>query len=84
VPVLTNLYYGRHAYVYDLVVTAEARPRGYGEKLLVHAEEFARQEGCGYIAVACGRAEALRFYEKRMGYKRPGYSMRNRLRQEQH
>src|SRR4028118_299818 len=38
--VLTNLYYERHAYVYDLVVAESARSKGYGGMLLDHAEEF--------------------------------------------
>ncbi len=82
VQVLTNLYYRRHACVYDLVATSGARSKGYGEKLLKHVEEFARGKGCGFVALACGRerAGALRFYEKRMGYERPGYSMRKALR----
>jgi GNAT superfamily N-acetyltransferase len=79
--VLTNLYYQRHAYVYDLVVSEGARSTGYGGVLLDHAEEFARGEGCLYVALACGRERegALRFYEGR-GYERPGYSMRKALR----
>jgi GNAT superfamily N-acetyltransferase len=78
---LTNLYYGRHLYLYDLSVTGGARSKGYGERLLRHVEEVAREEGCGYVALACGREreEALRFYEDRMGYERPGYSMRKAL-----
>jgi GNAT superfamily N-acetyltransferase len=80
VQVLTNLYYERHAYVYDLVVAEDARSKGYGGVLLDHAEEFARAEGCRYVALACGRERegALRFYEGR-GYERPGYSMRKAL-----
>ncbi len=78
---LTNLYYGRHFYVYDLSVTEGARSKGHGERLLRHGEEVAREEGCGYVALACGREreDALRFYEDRMGYERPGYSMRKVL-----
>ena len=78
---LTNLYYGRHFYVYDLSVTEDARSRGHGERLLRHVEEVARGEGCGYVALACGRERegALRFHEDRMGYERPGYSMRKAL-----
>jgi ribosomal protein S18 acetylase RimI-like enzyme len=78
---LTNLYYGRHFYVYDLSVTEDARSRGHGEGLLRHVEDVARAEGCGYVALACGREReaALRFYEDRMGYERPGYSMRKAL-----
>jgi GNAT superfamily N-acetyltransferase len=78
---LTNLYYGRHFYVYDLSVTESARSKGHGERLLRHVEGVARGEGCGYVALACGREResALRFYEDRMGYERPGYSMRKAL-----
>ena len=80
---LTNLYYGRHFYVYDLSVTERARSKGHGERLLRHVEGVAREEGCGYVALACGRERdaALRFYEDRMGYERPGYSMRKALTQ---
>ncbi len=78
---LTNLYYGRHFYVYDLSVTGGVRSKGHGERLLRHVEGVAREEGCGYVALACGRERdaALRFYEERMGYERPGYSMRKAL-----
>ncbi len=78
--VLTNLYYERHAYIYDLVVAEGARSKGYGGVLLDHAEEPARREGCRYVALACGkkREGALRFYEGR-GYERPGYSVRKAL-----
>jgi GNAT superfamily N-acetyltransferase len=78
---LTNLYHGRHFYVYDLSVTEGARSKGHGERLLRHVEEVARGEGCGYVALACGRERggALRFYEDRMGYESPGFSMRKAL-----
>ena len=78
--VLTNLYYERHAYVYDLVVSESARSKGYGGLLMDHAEDLASREGCRYVALACGRERegALRFYEGR-GYERPGYSMRKKL-----
>ena len=65
--VLTNLYYERHVYVYDLVTTARTRTKGHGEALMKHVEDLARREG------------ALRFYE-RLGFERPGYSMRKALR----
>ena len=79
--VLTNLYYERHVYVYDLVVAEGARSRGSGGSLMDHIEDLARREGCTYVALACGRERegALRFYEGR-GYERPGYSMRKALR----
>ena len=80
VQVLTNLYYERHLYVYDLVATEDARSEGHGGMLMDHVEELARREGCRYVALACGRERegALRFYERR-GFQRPGYSMRKAL-----
>ena len=80
VQVLTNLYYERHLYVYDLVATEEARSAGHGGRLMDHLEDLARSEGCKYVALACGRERegALRFYERR-GFERPGYSMRKAL-----
>ncbi len=80
VQVLTNLYYERYVYVYDLVTTAGTRSKGHGEALMEHVEDLARREGCKYVALACGRERegALRFYE-RLGFERPGYSMRKAL-----
>jgi len=80
VQLLTNLYYERHLYVYDLVASVETRSKGHGAALMEHVEGFARREGCKYVALACGkeREGALRFYE-RMGFERPGYSMRKAL-----
>ena len=80
VQVITNLYYERHLYVFDLVATEGARSRGHGRALMRHVEDVARGEGCKYIALACGRERegALRFYE-RLGFERPGYSMRKAL-----
>ena len=76
--VLTNLYYERHAY--DLVTKASTRSKGYGQALLAHVEDVARRGGCKYIVLACGREreDVLRFYE-RLGFERPGYSMRKAL-----
>lgn len=80
VVVLTNLYYGRHAFVYDLVTKEGARSGGYGEALMDHVEEFARAAGCEKAALACGRERegALHFYERR-GYERPSFAMRKDL-----
>jgi GNAT superfamily N-acetyltransferase len=80
VQVQINLYYERHLYVFDLVAAEGARSKGHGLALLEHVENFARREGCKYLALACGRERegALRFYE-RFGFERPGYSMRKAL-----
>ena len=76
-----NLYYGRHLYLYDLVVTEGARSKGYGKMLLAHVEGIARHERCETAALSCGleREGALRLYERR-GYEKPSYAMRKALR----
>ena len=81
VAVHVNLYYGRHLYIYDLVVTEGARSKGYASLLMDHVEEVARREGCETAALACGlqREGALRLYERR-GYVKPSYAMRKALR----
>jgi GNAT superfamily N-acetyltransferase len=81
VAVHVNLYYGRHLYVYDLVVKEDARSKGYGGLLMAHVEDIARREGCQMAALACGleREGALRLYERR-GYQKPSYAMRKALR----
>jgi GNAT superfamily N-acetyltransferase len=75
-----NLYYGRHLYVYDLVVKEDARSKGYGGLLMDHVEGVARREGCETAALACDleREGALRLYESR-GYQKPSYAMRKAL-----
>jgi GNAT superfamily N-acetyltransferase len=76
-----NLYYGRHLYLYDLVVKEDARSQGCGGLLMDHVEEIARREGCETAALACDleREGALRLYERR-GYQKPSYAMRKALR----
>ncbi len=71
----TNLYYGRHVWVYDLVTKAEARSKGYGRVLLEYVEDFARREGCACVALSSAfwRTGAHRFYEQHMGYERVSY-----------
>jgi GNAT superfamily N-acetyltransferase len=81
VTIHANLYYGRHLYIYALVVTKGVRSKGYGGLLLDHVEGIARQEGCETAGQRCGLARegALRLYEGR-GYERPSYAMRKALR----
>ena len=80
VAVHVNLYYGRHLYVYDLVVKEDERSKGYGGLLMDHVEGVARREGCETAALACDleREGALRLYESR-GYQKPSYAMRKAL-----
>ncbi|MCC7495574.1 MAG: GNAT family N-acetyltransferase [Fimbriimonadaceae bacterium] len=80
--ILTNLYHGRHVYVYDLVTTATARSQGYGRLLLGAVEELGRGAGCQQIALTSGvqRLAAHRFYEQHLGYERMSHSFRKHLR----
>lgn len=73
--VSTNLYYGRHVWVDELVTASEARSKGHGSALLAHVEELARSEGCEVVGLSSGlrRVDAHRFYEDRMDYDRAGY-----------
>lgn len=78
----TNFYYGRYAYVFDLITKSEDRSRGYGAALLEHVERLARDGGCDVVALSSGleRIDAHRFYENKMGYERPSYVFRKTLR----
>jgi GNAT superfamily N-acetyltransferase len=81
VGVHVNLYYGRHLYLYDLVVKEDARSQGYGGLLVDYVEGVARREGCETAALACDleREGALHLYEGK-GYQKPSYAMRKALR----
>jgi GNAT superfamily N-acetyltransferase len=81
VAVHVNLYYGRHLYLYDLIVKEDARSQGYGGLLMDHVEGVARSEGCETAALACDleREGALRLYEGK-GCHKPSYAMRKALR----
>jgi GNAT superfamily N-acetyltransferase len=73
--ILTNLYNGRHVYVYDLVTKATERSNGYGEILLSYIHRWARENGCEKAVLSSGlqRHDAHRFYERKMGYEKVSY-----------
>lgn len=73
--VSTNLYYGRHVWVDELVTAPGARSRGHGRMLLTHVEELAVADGCEVVGLSSGarRVDAHRFYEERMGYDRASF-----------
>lgn len=73
--VATNLYYGKHVWVYDLVTAGASRSKGHGEMLLGAVEDVAAAEGCDLVALSSGlqRTDAHRFYEERMSYDRVSY-----------
>jgi len=77
----TNLYHGRHVWVYDLVSDEDARSHGVGKQLLEYIEGFARERGCERVSLASGfqRADAHRFYEEKMGYERVSFVFTKRL-----
>ncbi|MFN2586514.1 MAG: GNAT family N-acetyltransferase [Actinomycetota bacterium] len=80
--IATNLYYGRHVWVDELVTTGGARSRGYGRMLLGRVEDLAAAESCEVVALssALHRADAHRFYEQHMGYDRVSYSFVKKVR----
>ncbi len=62
--------FARAAYLHvdDLVVSAHARGKGIGKRLIEHAEAFARRRGLAQLFLD-SRAGAMGFYERR-GYRR--------------
>lgn len=75
IAVMTNLYHGRHVFVYDLVTDEAHRSRGYGARLLGFIGRLARDHGCEGVALtsAFHRTGAHRFYQEKMGYRRTSY-----------
>ncbi len=71
----TNFYLGRHAYVYDLVVTETERSKGHGSALLSFVNEWASERDCEAVELESGlwREEAHRFYEAN-GYEKYCFS----------
>lgn len=78
VTISTNLYLGRHAYVYDLVVDEGERSKGYGTELLEYVHEWAADNGCKAVELESGlwREDAHRFYLD-LDYERYCYSFKN-------
>ncbi len=80
VTVLTNLYNGRFAFLYDLVTDEAHRSGGYGAELLAWVEDWARERGCAHVSLESGlwREDAHRFYDD-LGYEKWCYSFRKAL-----
>jgi len=68
--VLHDFVHGRHLYIDDLVITESERSRGWGSKLLSHAEVIARELGCANLRLCTGveNDRGKTFYE-RNGWK---------------
>lgn len=75
VDVLTNMYYGWHLWVFELVTNVNHRSKGFGEQLFRYLVERAENKGCEKIALSSGlqRDEAHRFYETRVEMDRASY-----------
>jgi len=75
VDILTNMYYGRHLWVFDLVTDADHRSEGYGEELVEFLVEWAEDRGCEKVALSSGlqRSDAHRFYEESVEMERASY-----------
>lgn len=76
-----NFYNKEHVFVYDLVTDNNYRSKGYGNKLLSHIHELAKQLGAKFVALKSGihRAKAHKFYEEAMDYEKWCYSFRKLL-----
>ena len=61
---LVSMRFGRRCWLEDLVVTASARNRGVGRRLLDAATEWARGHRCTHLGLvsAAARGDAHRFY----------------------
>lgn len=72
---LTNLYYGKHVWVNDLVTDEKQRSKNYGQILLDFISNWAKENGCEVVALSSGlqRTEAHRFYELKMGFDKTSY-----------
>ncbi|MFH0777438.1 MAG: GNAT family N-acetyltransferase [Candidatus Eisenbacteria bacterium] len=57
-------YLGQKAEITDIAVFPEFRSRGYGTRLLRHAERIAKKSGvyCLYVGTYAGAARAISFY----------------------
>lgn len=79
--VLTNLYFKRHLWLYDLVTASGERSKGYGKTLLTYLEELAKEQGCQTIALCSrfDRVDAHRFYIEKMGYEKASYVIKKSL-----
>jgi ribosomal protein S18 acetylase RimI-like enzyme len=79
--ILTNLYDGKHVYLYDLITDSKERSKGFGEELLAFLESFAVQNNCSCVTLSSNvnRIDAHRFYEKKMHYDKSSYVFKKRF-----
>ena len=82
---MTNLYHGKHIWVYELVTDEKFRGKGYGNLLLAYIEKYGKDISAERVALASGlqRQEAHRFYEKAMDYAKTSYIFVKDLREDE-
>ena len=78
--VSTNLFYGKHLYVDDLVTAETERSKGHGRVLLAWLRALAVEKGCDAFHLDSGvqRKRAHQFYE-REGMELSSYHFSERL-----
>lgn len=78
---LTNLYYGKHIWVNDLITDLDQRSKGYGKILLSFVSNIAKENGCEVIALSSGlkRLDAHKFYESKMEFDKVSYVFKKEL-----
>jgi GNAT superfamily N-acetyltransferase len=81
IAVLTNLYYGKHIWVYELVTDETKRNKGYGKLLLSHIEKYGKDNSLNCIALSSGleKEEAHKFYKKAMDYDNVSHGFKKKL-----
>ncbi len=74
------MHHERHVWVHDLVVDADYRGEGHGRRLLDHVEAWARDRGCGLVALATGKdRDIARLFYEEQGYEEWGSVYERRL-----
>ena len=78
-----NLHYGRHIWVYDLVVDEKCRSKGYGGIMLQYIEDIATENQIKSVALSSGlqRLQAHNFYENKAGYDKVSFVYKKELAQ---
>ena len=71
----TNLYYGKHIWVYELVTDKSERSKGFGKMLLSYIEAYAKECSAQCVALSSGleKLGAHSFYENIMDYDKVSY-----------
>lgn len=77
----TNLYYGKHIWIYDLVTDASRRSRGYGRILMKFIFGWAKENDCECVALSSGvvREAAHRFYAKKFNMEKASYVFKKNI-----